>query len=495
METRKANATGRPATAARGAAALSASPREASIHPDPPAAGEEQESASVARVGYAPIVRVDAAQREIELCATSEALDSYGTVFDYAASKDAFTRWIGNVREMHERRAVGSRIGVRCDDEQRKVYVRVRISRGAADTWEKVLDGTLRGASIGASNVVWERQTRRVAGRARLLNVATRYDLVELSLVDSPSNPDALGITIMRDAVPDIALLDDLTASPALDLDIVEPPPAAPSVTNAAGAPPAVPDATPPVEVLPAAPAPPPDDSFGSRAYHNSACPPNTPSGDSATRAQGPFSTNAQGYPDAGVPAQAEARPTSALGLHEDGNARERFHAAARGILMGCGCPLCEGALAALGETGPAGDGNTRVLRGGGSAGELRESALARALASGLSASVTRMERVDESVRGLGNILQTAVSQIEGASGDLRRRIEALEAQPLPGGPAAFAFDKSLALAPGGSGSGTRSQPGAAEQRRALESLAGKLTDPQAQIAVAAELIRLQRGE
>jgi hypothetical protein len=67
-----------------------------------------------------------------------------------------------------------------------------------------------------------------------------------------------------------------------------------------------------------------------------------------------------------------------------------------------------------------------------------------------------------------------------------------LEGQPLPGGPAAFAFDKTLALTPSG---GAHSQPGAAEQRRALEALAGKLTDPQAQIAVAAELIRLQRGE
>jgi hypothetical protein len=36
-------------------------------------------------------------------------------------------------------------------------------------------------------------------------------------------------------------------------------------------------------------------------------------------------------------------------------------------------------------------------------------------------------------------------------------------------------------------------QPGVAEQIRALESLAGRLVDSQAQLAVAAELIRLQR--
>ena len=162
------------------------------------------------RIGFAPIVRVDASRREIELCATSEAVDSHGTIFDYDASREAFTRWIGNVREMHGRTAVGSRVAVRCDDATRRIYVRIRVSRGARDTWEKVLDGTLRGASIGASGVVWRRQRRRVAGQQRMVNVATRYDLVELSLVDNPSNPDALGISFVRDATPDAALLDPL---------------------------------------------------------------------------------------------------------------------------------------------------------------------------------------------------------------------------------------------------------------------------------------------
>ncbi len=165
---------------------------------------------TIARVGYAPITRVDAERREIELCATSEALDAHGTIFDYAASKEAFTRWLGNVREMHERRAVGRRVAVRCDDAARRVFVRLRISRGAQDTWEKVLDGTLRGASIGASDVLWQRERRTLAGRSRWVNVATRYDLAELSLVDNPSNPDALGVTFVRDAAPDLTLLDPL---------------------------------------------------------------------------------------------------------------------------------------------------------------------------------------------------------------------------------------------------------------------------------------------
>jgi hypothetical protein len=117
---------------------------------------------------------------------------------------------MGNVREMHERVAVGRRVGVRCEDETRRIFVTMRISRGAETTWEKVLDGTLRGASIGATNVRWERQRRSVGEAEREVDVATRYDLVELSLVDNPSNPDALGVSFVRDATPDVALLDSL---------------------------------------------------------------------------------------------------------------------------------------------------------------------------------------------------------------------------------------------------------------------------------------------
>jgi phage head maturation protease len=149
---------------------------------------------------------VDEERREIEVCATSEAIDAHGTIFGYEASRDAFSRWAGNVREMHERKAVGRKVDVRYDDDARKVYVRVRISAGAQDTWEKVKDGTLDGASIGASNVEWRRQ--RVSGQD--VPVAARYDLVELSLVDSPSNPDAVGVTFVRDGVPDEALLSTL---------------------------------------------------------------------------------------------------------------------------------------------------------------------------------------------------------------------------------------------------------------------------------------------
>ena len=415
-------------------------------------AGPRTDTAGVARVGYAPIVRVDTARREIELCATSEAIDSFGTVFDYEASKDAFSRWIGNVREMHERRAVGQRVAIRCDDETRRVHVTVRVSLGARDTWEKVVDGTLRGASIGASNVVWQRQTRKVGGKPQALTVATKYDLVELSLVDNPSNPDALGIAIVRDASLDVTLLDELAVEAA---------------------------------------------TF-SEPHHPTPFP--TQEGAAHERARGPFSPNAEGYPDAGVPSREEGRPTSALGATPEGNARSRLHTAARSVLAACECPRCSGALAALGREEDDAEGEGEGKGAGASASDeamraasvaQRDAALARALSGGLSASVNRLDRMDETVRGLKTLVQAGISQMASTVGDLRIRIEDLEAQPLPGGPIARPTDKTHAL--DRRGSGFIEQTAASEQYRALESLAGRLTEPQAQIAVAAELIRLRQ--
>jgi hypothetical protein len=494
-------------------------------------------------------VRVDAPRREIELCATSEAIDSYGTVFDYAASKAAFGRWLGNVREMHERRAVGRRVAVRCDDEARRVYVRVRISEGAADTWAKIADGTLRGASIGASNVVWRSQVRRTGGREQPVQVATAYDLVELSLVDNPSNPDALGISIVRAAEPDTLLLAELEEGGASLADIpafYQPPLPGMAALPLVGPreqgdttvemPQAVQDdggtegsgpregadeqgrsvrSQPGVRSTPLRSGEEEERQYAAWVHDDGerrgsarmevgseehAGVHRTPlwSGEDVRRehrekqqrAQGPFSAEPAGFPGMGVPAQAEERPTE--GQPGGGNARERFHAAARSILMGCGCGQCEAALAALGMADEELAGAERGAAPDDA--RLREVALARALAAGLGANARSVERVEAGVRALDEAVRAVSGVMEDALGELRARVERIEAQPLPGGPAlhAVAVEKPSPLAPA---AGAHGPAGPAEQYRALESLAGRLSDPQAQIAVAAELIRLRQQE
>lgn len=644
--------------------------------------------AEVTRIGFAPIVRVDPERREIELCATSESVDTYGTVFAYEASRDAFDRWAGNVREMHERKAVGRRVAVRCDDQERKVYVRVRISKGAEDTWEKVRDGTLRGASIGASNVEW--RTERRAGRE--IPVARRYDLVELSLVDLPSNPDALGVTFVRDGVPLPEVLDELDPAapvplpqntPSLEGQRAPVAPADDETTeeriarealaagrvqlDGAAHDGAAADEQPPATASERAIAP--VAALGARAARlaalgapdysaRAASPHGTGSvtdgdgaeGDGAEgardagshapdrythdahdhthtgepfaeddihrhtgphlhldgtshthehshdhqhgdhagrdprgraghshshihshdhghayrvadgtllderlvlagarwageyigeaafrmaegiagvglapaqarialaldrvltdtvaaaqagaastdagvashqpllgmstrqpvveRALGAYSNNPDGPPDTGVPAAAAQRPTgAAYSQTPEGNREVVLHTAARGILLGCGCPACQVALAALDDEGMEDAG--RVAAGG------REAAPGMAQMTRALEAHTR--RLDTAIHAV----HASVGQVAGTLRELDRRVATIEAQPMPGGPQLRIADKTHALLPHGG------QPGVAEQVRALESLAGRLSDPQAQIAVATEMIRLQQA-
>lgn len=146
---------------------------------------------------YAPITDIDSAKREVECVVTSEAVDSYQTIFSYEGSKKAFQRWIqrtANVREMHSRKAVAKGVGVRFDDENKKIYLRSRISKAAPDTWTKIEEDILVGYSVGGSNTVWGEIERNGKKYPYLLE----YELTEVSLVDNPSNPDALGLTICR---------------------------------------------------------------------------------------------------------------------------------------------------------------------------------------------------------------------------------------------------------------------------------------------------------
>ncbi|HEX9038533.1 MAG TPA: hypothetical protein VF808_16235 [Ktedonobacterales bacterium] len=96
----------------------------------------------------------------------------------------------------------------------------------------------------------------------------------------------------------------------------------------------------------------------------------------------------------------------------------------------------------------------------------------------------------DESRRATDATAATgATAEAEVAA--LRARIERLEAQPLPGGPAARAFEKTLATPL----DSLAAQPAGGASLTALEALAGRLRDPQAQMAVAAEMIRRQQEQ
>lgn len=136
---------------------------------------------------FIPIMRVDAERRMIEGQATIEDIDGYGTVFSYEASKKAFEAWEGNIREMHQPVSVGRALEVEFDDENKLILVRCFISKGAESTWQKILDGTLRGFSVGAKAAKSAWSTIQRNGKA--IPYLTDYTLVELSVVDNPATP------------------------------------------------------------------------------------------------------------------------------------------------------------------------------------------------------------------------------------------------------------------------------------------------------------------
>lgn len=151
-----------------------------------------------------PISKVDVEKRTVSGFATLDNLDKQGDVVPSDASKKAFERFRGNIREMHQPLAVGKVVSFKedkfFDDTTQKFYtgifVSAYVSKGAQDTWEKVLDGTLTGFSIGG--VVNDEEDVYDADMNKAYRVIKDYDLSELSLVDNPANQFANVLSIEK---------------------------------------------------------------------------------------------------------------------------------------------------------------------------------------------------------------------------------------------------------------------------------------------------------
>jgi hypothetical protein len=139
-----------------------------------------------------PFFKVDEERRIVSGFATLDNVDRHRDIVDTDASIKAFEQFRGNLREMHQPIAVGKVTNFReesfFDKETgqtyRGVFVDTYVSKGAQDTWEKVLDGTLSGFSIGG-NIT---KVDQVQKGDDMIRVIKEYELVELSLVDSPAN-------------------------------------------------------------------------------------------------------------------------------------------------------------------------------------------------------------------------------------------------------------------------------------------------------------------
>jgi Putative phage serine protease XkdF len=151
-----------------------------------------------------PITKVNKEKRTVSGFATLDNIDRHGDIVTAEASKAAFDNFRGNIREMHGSSAVGKMLNFKedsfYDPETNKkyngIYVTAYISKGAQDAWEKCLDGTYSGFSIGG-NIVDAKMEKSDDGQDSH-RVIHKFDLHELSLVDSPANQLANFFSIQK---------------------------------------------------------------------------------------------------------------------------------------------------------------------------------------------------------------------------------------------------------------------------------------------------------
>ena len=152
-----------------------------------------------------PIAKVDQERRIVSGFATLDNLDRQDDIVPAEASVRAFKNFQGNIREMHDQtKAVGKMVEFKedmyFDPTTEKmfngVYVSAYISKGAEDTWQKVLDGTLAGFSIAGD--ITEEDSVYDADLEKSVRIIKDYSLSELSLVDVPANQYANVLSIQK---------------------------------------------------------------------------------------------------------------------------------------------------------------------------------------------------------------------------------------------------------------------------------------------------------
>jgi hypothetical protein len=151
-----------------------------------------------------PLTKVDKERRIVSGFASLDNVDKQDDIVTAEASMDAFAKFRGNIREMHQPLAVGKMVSFKADKyfdpESKKfyngVFVSAYVSKGAQDTWEKVLDGTLTGFSIGGRMNKWDDGFDEKSDKA--IRIIKQYDLIELSLVDSPANQFANIVSVEK---------------------------------------------------------------------------------------------------------------------------------------------------------------------------------------------------------------------------------------------------------------------------------------------------------
>lgn len=152
-----------------------------------------------------PFSKVDKEKRMVHGFATVDNRDLEGDIVEYQASVKAFREFRGNIREMHNNhKAVGKMLEFRPEELydiksgqiHKGIFVSAYVSKGAESTWQKVVDGTLSGFSIKA--IINKASQVFDDAAQELTRIISDYDIIELSLVDSPMNTLANVVSIEK---------------------------------------------------------------------------------------------------------------------------------------------------------------------------------------------------------------------------------------------------------------------------------------------------------
>lgn len=152
---------------------------------------------------FIPITKVDAAKRLVYGTITEEVADKSGEIFDYDTGKEAVQKWSddfakatkgeskGNLRAMHDNVAAGKFTDIVFDDDNKRIEGVAKVVD--EDEWLKVQEGVYTGFSIGGGYAKRWKDPDNPG--------LTRYtpELCEVSLVDNPCVPTATFMFIKED--------------------------------------------------------------------------------------------------------------------------------------------------------------------------------------------------------------------------------------------------------------------------------------------------------
>ena len=155
------------------------------------------------------ISKVQAEERIVEGYASVEVPDRDNEIISREALKIAFQNYMKNpvLRWMHEREPIGKILDGYVDNKG--LYVRAYISDAterSREVWGLIKDGIVRAFSIGGRVLEAVREYSKALGRK--ITKITKMELLEISVVDIPANPETL-FQVVRKSVGELGGMEE----------------------------------------------------------------------------------------------------------------------------------------------------------------------------------------------------------------------------------------------------------------------------------------------